>query len=806
MANIDQGMGSMPVVTDPTNFDRRSGNQLERLVFNNRLLLVLLCALATIVLGYSATRLTVNASFENMVPVNHPFVVNYQQHKSSLRTLGNSVSIVIENTDGDIYQADYLETLQKINDAVFLLPGVDRSFMKSLWTPRVRWNEVTEEGFRGGPVMPDDYDGSDESIARLKQNIGRAGIVGSIVGNDLKSSTIFVPLIDKDAATGEPLDYSVFAHALDDTIEALKTPKLRVHITGFAQLVSDLIDGLTQIVYYFGFAAVIAAIILFLYTGCVRSTALVLLCSFAAVVWQLGIIRLLGFDLDPYSVLVPFLVFAVGVSHGAQKMNGIMADVGRGTHRYVAARYTFRRLFVAGVTALLADVVGFGVLMLIDIPVIQDLALTASVGIAVLIFTNLLLLPVLLSYLGVSPRAAARSVKAEQERAAGTSLIGRTVAALELLTRRRWASIIVLATAVLWLAGGIVSQRLQVGDLDPGAPELRTDSDYNRDVAYVNAHYERSSDLFAVIVSAPSGGIGDYSTLVDIDRLDRRLRAVEGVQSVASVSSAMRFFNAGNFEGNPKWMSINRERSLNSIDNVLVAYDELLNANRTVAPVLVYLEDHRADTLSRVVDAVQAFADQHNDADQQFLLAAGPAGIEAATNIVVEQSNRRMLFFVYTAVVLLCLITFRSWRAVLVAVIPLMVTSTLCEALMVTLGIGVKVATLPVIALGVGIGVDYALYLVSVQLAAQRRGATLGQAYCEALGFTGRVVALVGLTLAGGVVTWAWSPIKFQADMGILLTFMFLWNMFGALLLTPALSYFLLRGPQDRVPPPPATA
>jgi predicted RND superfamily exporter protein len=150
-------------------------------------------------------------------------------------------------------------------------------------------------------------------------------------------------------------------------------------------------------------------------------------------------------------------------------------------------------------------------------------------------------------------------------------------------------------------------------------------------------------------------------------------------------------------------------------------------------------------------------------------------------------------------VIVLCFITFRSWRAVVVAVVPLALTSILCDALMAVLGIGVKVATLPVIALGVGIGVDYALYLLSVQLTQQRAGMSLEEAYGSAVSFTGKVVALVGVTLAAGVVTWAWSPIKFQADMGILLTFMFIWNMLGALVLIPALSCFLLRDVGSRV-------
>jgi predicted RND superfamily exporter protein len=213
------------------------------------------------------------------------------------------------------------------------------------------------------------------------------------------------------------------------------------------------------------------------------------------------------------------------------------------------------------------------------------------------------------------------------------------------------------------------------------------------------------------------------------------------------------------------------------------------------------------------MDAASQFASEHSGPDRAFLLAAGTAGIEAATNIVVEEANWAMFWYVYAAVIVLCFVAFRSWRAVIVAVVPLALTSILCAALMVALGIGVKVSTLPVIALGVGIGVDYALYLLSVQLQFQRHGLPLAMAYRKAVQFTGRVVALVGITLAAAVVTWAFSPIKFQADMGILLTFMFVWNMLGALILIPALSHFLLptaprraRATQPRTDGPKRTA
>jgi predicted RND superfamily exporter protein len=282
---------------------------------------------------------------------------------------------------------------------------------------------------------------------------------------------------------------------------------------------------------------------------------------------------------------------------------------------------------------------------------------------------------------------------------------------------------------------------------------------------------------------------------VEADRLAWALRQVPGVQAATFLGDAVRQITAGSYEGNPKWLTLARNQDVLNYgaQQASVNNPDLFNNACSIMPVIAYLSDHRAETLDRVVAAAASFAAAHGAKDRQYLLAAGSAGIDAATNIVVREADHTMLFYVYGAVIVLCFVTFRSWRAVVVAVVPLMLTSILCEALMVALGIGVKVATLPVIALGVGIGVDYALYLLSIQLAQQRAGVPLAEAYRHAVQFTGKVVALVGVTLAAGVVTWAFSPIKFQGDMGILLTFMFLWNMVGALVLIPAMSHFLLR-------------
>ncbi|MRR12045.1 RND family transporter, partial [bacterium] len=499
------------------------------------------------------------------------------------------------------------------------------------------------------------------------------------------------------------LDYAKLAAELERIRGKYATGKIAIHITGFAKIIGDLIDGLKVVLVFFGVAILIAMVFVFWYTRCVRSTVLVVFASLVAVVWQLGLIRALGYDLDPYSMLVPFLVFAIGMSHGAQKMNGIMQDVGRGAHRLVAARYTFRRLFLAGLTALLADAVGFAVLLVIRIQVIRELAIAASIGVAVLIFTNLILLPVLLSFTGVSLKAAARSLKAEEAAARGEAGKGLWAFIASFTERRRAVPALVVG-AVLLVLGVVVSQKLKIGDLDPGAPELRPDSRYNRDVAFMNAAYGASSDVFAVMVKTPEGACSAYDTVMKIDALEWELRQIPGVESTSTLAGLNRRVLMGLNEANPRWYELLKNQDmLNTI--TAGAPRGLYNDACSLLTVYVFLKDHKAETLSRVVSHVEAFAAANDTEEVKFLMAAGSAGIEAATNIVVRQAWRIMLYLVYGVVAVLCFITFRSVKAVVVAMLPLVVTSMLAEALMVALGMGVKVATLPVIALGVGIGV-----------------------------------------------------------------------------------------------------
>lgn len=782
----------MKVISDPALFNKLSGNLVERLIFNNRLIIIVLCVLFTLFSGYQLRSLTVTTSFDKMLPHSHPFIQNFLENRNDLRGLGDSVRLVVENRKGDIFQPEYLQQLAQINDEIFLIPGVDRTWMKSIWTPVVRWTEVTEEGFVGGPVMPADYDGSPAAIERLRQNIARAGVVGSLVANDYRSSMIEIPLMPK-GSDGQAMSYAEFSQALEKIRSQYENENLGIYITGFAKLSGDMIDGLFRVMLFFLVATLVAALIIYFYTRCVRSTGLVIFCSLLAVVWLQGLITAFGGVLDAFTILIPFLIFAIGVSHGCQKMNGIAQDIAQGTHPWVAARYTFRRLFMPGLIALIADGVGFAVLVLVDIPIIREMALSASLGFTMLVITNLILLPLFLSFTGISPAAARRHI-AQQQQTIDKLGISRLWSTLDRFTEKRWAIAAILMAVALTTLALVERTKLQVGDLDAGAPELRPDSRYNLDNAFITSHFGVSSDVFAVMIKTPADQCGSYETLIEADRLAWTLAHVPGVQGTVSLADTVRAYTSGSFEGSPKWYTISDNKGVvwPQVSNALSWNSEFLNSECSLIPVLAYLADHKAATLDHVVAAASAFAEQHSTPDRQFLLAAGSAGIAAATNIEVKSVQLGMLLAVYVAVALLCLLTFHSWRATVVAILPLILTSLLAEALMVQLNIGLKVATLPVVALGVGVGVDYALYLLSVQLAGQRAGLPLQEAYRRAIQFTGKTVALVGVTLAVGVVTWMWSPIQFQADMGLLLAFMFIWNMLSALVLIPALSHFLL--------------
>jgi predicted RND superfamily exporter protein len=619
----------------------------------------------------------------------------------------------------------------------------------------------------------------------VRTNVQRSGRIGSLVAADGKSTIIHVPLLEVHPETGAKLDYGQFSESLEKLVRTkYETNGIKIHITGFAKVVGDLIKGAQAIVTFFAVTFLMTTVLLLLYSRCVRSTVVILFCCMLAVVWQLSIVRMLGFGLDPYSMLVPFLTFAIGVSHAVQNINTMASARLSGKSNMDTAKLTFRQLFVPGSVALLCDAVGFSTLLIIDIGVIRELAISASVGVAVIILTKMFLLPVIMSYVGVSDAGLRHQAKKQ----AGPFPIARF---LSRVAEPRFARVVVLLALILLGTAFTISRDLKIGDLNTGAPELRADSRYNLDNAYITSHYSTSSDVFVVMVKTPKATCGTYPVASVVDRFQWEMENVPGVESTASLFTGMKQVLSSTNGGDLRWQALSRNRYV-SASALRMLPSELYSNDCSMLPVILFLADHKADTLTGVVNAAEKFAAANNSPQAEFMLAAGNSGIEAATNIVIKQAETRMLILVYAIVALLVLLEFRSWRVTICIMVPLYITSVLCEAIMTKMGLGVKVATLPVIALGIGIGVDYGIYIYNRLQHFTDQGFSLKDAYFETLNSTVTAVALTAVTLSLGVLTWVWSDIKFQADMGLLLTFMFLWNMIGAVVMIPALAALLV--------------
>lgn len=756
-------------------------SRVEEAVFRRRGLYTAFFLLVTLVLGVFAARTRVDASFNKSLPTGHEYIQTFTQYQAEFGG-ANRVVIALMAREGDIFTPEFFATLKAVTDEAFYLPGVDRAQVQSIFTPNVRYLEVVEDGLQGGNVIPQGFTPTPEGFEQVRQNLIKSGRVGMLVSSDFTGAAVIASLLEVDPQTGAKLDYTAVATALEQTIrERHGSERIDVHIIGFAKVIGDITEGAAGVFVFFIVAIAISALLLLYFSQSLILTLLPLFTSFCAVVWQLGLLNLLGFGIDPLSILVPFLVFAIALSHATQMLRSFRYEYNVGGNEYAAARASFSNLFVPGTIAIITDTVGFLTIYLIDIPIIRELAITASIGVTLIIFTDRFFLPLLLSWTKMKPDFR-RKVNFRR------FALQPTWRRLVTLTTGRGSVAIILVCLGLWVVGLVQAGKVPIGDIHAGVPELRAESRYNRDTAVITSEFAIGGDTLTVLVETVPNGVIDHEVMSLVDRFASQLRGIPGVQSTLALTDYAKTINAGWNEGSLKWRIIPRNpQALAQAVSPVETSSGLLNADGSVIPVMIYLKDHRAETLQTVVAAVKAFRAEHGTDRVRFRLATGNAGVMAATNEVVAAAQIPMMVWLYAAVVVLCLISFRSWRATICVVLPLVIVSDLAYALMVALEIGLKPSTLPVVALGAGIGVDYGIYLCSSVMEKLRAGRTYDEALVESFATMGTSIVFTGFALAIGVGTWAFSALKFQADMGVLLAFMFLFNMLGAMLLLPAL-------------------
>ena len=766
-------------------------HKFSDIIFNNRKIWLIVFAIMTAIFAISASQLKVDAGFNKMVPLKHPYMKVYKEYETVFGG-ANRIAVALVQKDGDIYNKEFMAKLKGLTDDVMGLDGVEKPSVRSLFTPNTRFIEVVEEGFAGGNVIPATFQGGDADLATVRGNVQKSNEIGRTVATDFSGALVAAGLLEfipKGDGKLEKLNY----FELSEKLEALRTkyegPSHTVHIIGFAKAVSDISAGAKGVITFFAVAFLITAILMYFFVKDIKLTVVSLTVAMMPVLWLLGTLPIIGFGIDPLSILVPFLIFSIGVSHAVQMTKTWEREIATGADSLSAARRSFAALFVPGTLALLTNVLGFAVIMLIPIDIVRELGITASLGVAWMIMTNKMMLPILLSYLKMSPSTLQKEVRQE-------SRVDALWHAASRCADKKVALWVVIAGAAVLAVGLIQATNLKVGDYGSGVPELRPESRYNQDNAMIVKKFAIGVNTLGVVAQTKnvSGACTNYDIMSTIEKFDWHMQNVPGAQSVVSLPGMAKMINAGYNEGNMRWRQLPRDpqvlaQSVTPVDTST----GLLNPDCSAMQVLINTTDQQGETIKGLVKEVKNFAEANKSDNLEFKLATGNIGVTAATNEAVDKARFEMHAAIFGALLLMCLATFRSLRATVCILIPLGIVSILCEALMPALGIGLKVSTLPVIALGVGVGVDYGIYLYDRIEVHLEEGKDLATAFFEALRERGTAMIFTAVTMTLGVATWAMSALKFQADMGILLAFMFFLNMLGAVFLLPALGAFLLK-------------
>ncbi len=751
-------------------------------IFNQRLKLLALLGALTIFFGYQASQLEVATDFSRMVPVGHEYIKNYEPYKQFFGG-GNRIKLEVSLKEGSIVNSDFLKLLRRINEDVMFVKGVDRRMVRSLVSPETVYSTVNEEGFDMGPIVPNIIPETKEGLDKIRENIDLAALkYRGIVSMDLKSALITGEIYE----TG--VDYHSVYRQLNEIRHKYADENVSIHINGFAMAMGFVNDALPKILGLFLLATLVVFLILWRCFRRIKLAVLPLTSGALAVLWSLGIARLAGMKLDPMTTIVPFLVFAIGASHGIQMIKRYLEECSIHSDSYNAALYSLAGLLLPGSVALSTDVIGFLTILFVPIGVIRDLAVIAGVGVGCVIIANILARTLTLSFFSQSVK---RCIPEEQKQ----SFVFRALGSVSRLTYGQNAKIVIIISVVLLLIGLVTASDMQVGDINPGEPLLWEDSTYNIDAAKIAKDFLTGTDSMSIV--AAGKGLGtcyNYENLVIMDKFECELNKIPGVTMIFSPLMMCKVVNMMFHEGNIRWAEFPKaERDLALILGIAGSRDDsdLMNMGCEFMNTQIVLTDHKGDTIRRVVDKAKEFIAANPFPDgTKLVLAGGNAGVMAAVNEVVAGAQAPMLLLIYLSIFILCLIVFRRIKAALFIIAPLFMVSVLATAFMKLFGLGLNVNTLPVASLGVGIGVDYGIYIYSKLKTEMNRLNNFEEASAAALQTTGMAVLYTALTLTAGVLTWLFSDLKFQADMGLLLGFIFIANMVAALILMPALVYF----------------
>jgi len=743
-----------------------------------------LCLIVSLFFAYQLKSLSFKTNLGDFYPLKHPYL-QVQNRLNEIFGGLNQISIALEVKDGTILNPVTLEKVWQITNLLYLTDGINAGRVVSLSARKVKYIEANQEGFVTEWMMHDPPK-TQQELERLKEKIIRSPLVyGPIVSRGFKAT-----LIQADFESS--VSVKKIFEVLRDIKNKYEDDNHSIYISGQPVLQGWLDYYLPKMASLFIFTVLAMSLVLFNAFKSKRGVFLPLLSAFMATLWGLGVTVMFGYKLTPSTVLAPFLVFALGVSHAVQFIKRYYEYMSKHKRNSKAAAIKItRNLFVPAFTGLLTDGIAPFTLFFVPLGMVKSLAVGIGFGILSIFFSTVILVPNLLSFM--KPPKRLEVLKEER-----TSLTNRALASFaNLAVKKRSRRLVITIFFVLTLIAILGTGQLVVGDKKPGTSLLYSESDYNKAEKFISANFSTSEPYYVFVEGKSQDAILEPEVLKEMDSLQRCLeRGAKGVGRTLSLVEYMKGMNMSMFDGRREEFvipdndkTIAEYMFLYSLTGFPGDFDPVVNSNYQFANIKVDLLGHKASTINDVLDKTEAWIKtNHKAKDVEFRYAGGTIGMLAAVNQTVKPMLSANSIGT-ASLVLLCLIVAYGWvLGLTVLFLPLIFRTALLLGILGFLKVGLTAEIIPVIALGIGFGDDFGIYIVSrVMDELKEGGGTLKEALIEAMSTSGKAVFFTGLSLTIGIATWIFSPILMQARLGALLSFLILFNVIGTLVVLPSM-------------------
>ena len=767
---------------------KTGGQRIANFVIGWRFSILMAVIAITLFFAYQMTNLRVFTDFGDLLPQSHPYVKIHNKFREIFGG-ANLLLISVEVKEGTIFNKKTLSIIKDISEELVKIPGVDRYKILSIAQRKVKDLKVTDWGIETTAIMYPHLPKNDAEMEKLKRAIYSNDLIyGSLVSMDSKAALILSDFFEED------VDYQYLFNKLHEIRSKYEDKNTTISIVGNPVLLGIVRSLVGEVVLILVLSSVVVLIYMYFTYQSKRAMFVPILAAVLSGIWGLGFMALMGFNLDPLVLVLPFLIALMTARHAMQKVNRYMEEYIIVGNSRTAAGNVVEAMFMAGVTGIVTDAFGIGLVALAPIPILQKISITCAFwSIATIIFA-LVFTPVVLSYMPEA-KGMKKKVQELQDGTLKQDIIDRLMPRMGYWIMGKGCWVILAGTIVLVVISFGYANKMTTGDVYPGTSLLWPDSRYNLDVQRIDKKFPGlQTPLYIVMEGNEPEAMKQPGVHRDIETFQRYMAKSPLVVSNLSMVDLIKKINMQLREYYPKWEIIPDTASdIGNFFYQLLAssdagdFDKYITHNNQEGNLICYAKDRKGETIRHVIQEAKTYIEKHSQLKEgRYELGGGVVGVEAATNEVIERSEIWNLTLALFGVFVFCALTYRSIAAGIILVVPLAVSNVFAFAYMGIFQIGLTVSTYPVSSVGIGLGVDYGLYLLSRILEEREKTDDLNVAVAEALRSNGKAVLIIASTLLLGLISWYFSSLRFQAEMGILLAILLFFNALGALLLVPS--------------------